>query len=121
MIHEIPRAMKEGKGFAQRSPRQGTEITERSLWFPLCTLWSHGSAIPWMKSSVNSVLNSLILIFAGCAALSVRSGLSGRESCKKRCYKKYVRCCYVYENKQISDKMPGKNSDIYSLVSDIYV
>jgi len=35
MIHEIPRAMKEGKGFAQRSPRQGTEIAERSPWFPL--------------------------------------------------------------------------------------
>jgi len=26
---------------------------------------------------------------------------------------------YVYENKQISDKMPGKKSDIYVLDSDI--
>jgi hypothetical protein len=121
MIHEFPRAMKEGSAFAQRSPRQGTEITERSPWIPLCTLWSHGSAIPSMKGSVNSVLNFLTLIFSGCAALSMVSGEFGRGSCKKRCYKKYVRSCYVYENKQISDKMPGTNSGIYSLVSDIYV
>ena len=79
------------------------------------------SAIPSMKGSVNSVLNFLALVFSGCAALSMVSGEFGRGSCKKRCYKKYVRSCYVYENKQISDKMPARNSDIYSLVSDIYV
>jgi len=35
MIHEFPRARKEGNAFSQRSPRQGTEITEGSPWFPL--------------------------------------------------------------------------------------
>ena len=33
--------------------------------------------------------------------------------CKKRCYKKDEQSRYVYENKQISDKMPGKKSGIY--------
>jgi hypothetical protein len=113
--------MKEGKRFAQRSPRQGTEITERSPWFSLCTLWSYGSTIPGMKGSVNSVRNLLMLIFDGCAALSMRSGRSGRGSWKKRCYKKYVRSCYVYENKGNTDKLPGKNSDIFYLFSDIFV
>ena len=32
---------------------------------------------------------------------------------QKKMLKKYVRSRYVYENKQISDKMPGKKSDIY--------
>jgi len=35
--------------------------------------------------------------------------------------KKYVRSRNVYENKQISDTMPGKKSDIYVLDSDILV
>ncbi len=34
---------------------------------------------------------------------------------------KYERSQYVYENKQISDKMPVKKSDIYVKDSDIYV
>jgi hypothetical protein len=33
----------------------------------------------------------------------------------------YERSRYVYENTQISDKVPGKKSDIYVLDSDIYV
>jgi hypothetical protein len=33
--------------------------------------------------------------------------------------KKYVRSRNVYENKQISDNVPGKKSDIYVLDSDI--
>jgi hypothetical protein len=45
---------------------------------------------------------------------------SGEISAKKM-LKKYVRSRYVYENKQISDKMPGKNSDIYVYRSDIFV
>ena len=32
---------------------------------------------------------------------------------QKKMLEKDVRSRYVYENKQISDKMPGKNSDIY--------
>jgi hypothetical protein len=35
--------------------------------------------------------------------------------------RKYERSRNVYENKQISDKVPGKESDIYVLDSDIYV
>ena len=51
--------------------------------------------------------------YAGCAALSMLSGRSGRVDCKKKMLKKYEQSRYVYENKQISDKMPGKKSDIY--------
>jgi hypothetical protein len=40
---------------------------------------------------------------------------------EKKMLKKYVRSRNVYENKQISDTMPEKNSDIYGLDSDIYV
>jgi hypothetical protein len=50
---------------------------------------------------------------AGCGVFSTPSERLGRGFCKKRCYKKYVRSRNVYENKQISDKMPGKKSDIY--------
>jgi hypothetical protein len=39
----------------------------------------------------------------------------------KKMLKKYERSRNVYENKQISDTMPGKISDIFVLVSDIYV
>jgi hypothetical protein len=40
---------------------------------------------------------------------------------QKKMLKKYIRSRYVYENKQISDKMPAKNSDIFVLRSDIFV
>jgi hypothetical protein len=40
---------------------------------------------------------------------------------EKKMLKKYVRSRNVYENKQISDTMPGKKSDIFVLDSDIYV
>ncbi len=40
---------------------------------------------------------------------------------EKKMLKKYVRSRNVYENKQISDTIPGKKSDIYVLDSDIYV
>ena len=40
---------------------------------------------------------------------------------EKKMLKKYERSRNVYENKQISDTMPGKKSDIYVLDSDIYV
>jgi hypothetical protein len=40
---------------------------------------------------------------------------------QKKMLIKYVRSRYVYENKQISDRMPGNNSDIYVLDSDICV
>jgi len=36
-----------------------------------------------------------------------------RACCKKKMLKKYEQSRYVYENKQISDKMPGEMSDIY--------
>ena len=48
-------------------------------------------------------------------------GRFGRESCKKRCYKKDVRSRYVYENKGRYDTLPGKKSDIYVFHSDIFV
>ncbi len=50
---------------------------------------------------------------AGCGALSMLSGRSGKGYCKKKMLEKYERSQYVYENKQISDKMPVKKSDIY--------
>ena len=53
--------MSKGKRFAPRSPRQGTEITERSPWFPLCALSSHGSTIPCMKGSVNQGFITLLM------------------------------------------------------------
>jgi hypothetical protein len=56
----------EGKGFAKKAPRQGTEITERSPWIPLCALWSHGSTIPRMKGCVNPGLNFLIFTSTRC-------------------------------------------------------
>jgi hypothetical protein len=40
---------------------------------------------------------------------------------KKKMLKKDVRSCYVYENKQISDKKPARKSGIYVLDSDICV
>jgi len=40
---------------------------------------------------------------------------------QKKMLKKYERSQYVYENKQISDKLPGKNSDNYVFDSDICV
>jgi len=40
---------------------------------------------------------------------------------QKKMLEKYVRSCYVYENKQISDKKPARKSDIYVLDSDICV
>jgi len=40
---------------------------------------------------------------------------------QKKMLKKCVRSRYVYENKQISDKMPEKNSAIFVLRSDIFV
>jgi len=58
---------------------------------------------------------------AGCGTLSIPSGRSGGRNCEKRFKKIYVQSRNVYENKQISDTMPGKNSDIYVLDSDICV
>jgi len=43
-----------------------------------------------------------------------------RGTLQKKMLQKCVRSRYVYENKQISDKMPGKDSDIYVLDSDIF-
>src|SRR5208282_5758433 len=40
-------------------------------------------------------------------------GKVGREYRKKKMLKKYERRQYVYENKQISDRMPAKKSDIF--------
>jgi hypothetical protein len=71
--------------------------------------------------ALNDSLAMKDLIFAGCAALSILSGRFGREYCKKKMLKKCVRSRYVYENKQISDKMPEKKSDIFVLRSDIFV
>ena len=51
--------------------------------------------------------------YAGCAALSNLSGTSGERILQKKMLKKYDRSRYVHENKQISDTMPGKKSDIY--------
>ena len=50
---------------------------------------------------------------AECAALSMTSVKFGRGNCEKKMLKKYVQSRYVYENKQISDKMPNKKSDIF--------
>ena len=41
------------------------------------------------------------------------SGRSRGEYCEKKMLKKDVGSRYVYENKQISDKLPGEKSDIY--------
>jgi hypothetical protein len=58
---------------------------------------------------------------SGCPALSMTSGRTGRGYCEKKMFKKCVQSRNVYENKQISDKMLGKKSDIYVLDSDICV
>jgi hypothetical protein len=44
-------------------------------------------------------------VCAGCGVLSMLSGRSGKEYCKKKMLKKYVQSRNVYENKQISDRM----------------
>jgi hypothetical protein len=44
-----------------------------------------------------------------------------RRGVKKKMLKIYERSRYVYENTQISGKVPGKKSGIYVLDSDIYV
>jgi hypothetical protein len=48
------------------------------------------------------------------------SAMSGRGYCKKKMLENDVRSRNVYENKGNTDKMPGKKSDIYVLVSDIF-
>jgi hypothetical protein len=44
-----------------------------------------------------------------------------RQGTKPKMLRKYVRSRNVCDNKQISDTLPGKKSDIYVLDSDIYV
>jgi hypothetical protein len=43
-----------------------------------------------------------------------------RGTLQKKMLKKCVRSRNVYENKQIRDILPGSNSDIYALYSDIF-
>ena len=39
---------------------------------------------------------------------------------QKKMLEKYVQSRNIYENKGNTDKMPGKNSDIYAFRSDIF-
>jgi hypothetical protein len=61
------------------------------------------------------------IIRGGKGSITVAEGKScaGGEKHEKMMLKKYVRSRNVYENKQISDNVPGKESDIYVLDSDI--
>jgi hypothetical protein len=66
--------------------------------------------------SLKRSANSITPTFAGCAALSRLSGRFGREYCEKKKLDKYEQSQYVYENKQISDKMPGKSRTFMSKI-----
>jgi uncharacterized membrane protein len=63
------------------------------------------------KAHKLSVLTLLILIFAGCGALSMLSGRSEREYCKKKMLENDVRSRNVYENKGAPEPLYRRDAE----------
>jgi len=85
--------------------------------FPDTVGFEMGFETPWAEDGelecARIQLPRKTSIFAGCAALSMLSAMSGRDYCKKKMLENDVRSGNVYENKGNADKMPVKKSDIF--------